>query len=112
VRRLGAAKVLVAVDPFFPLESLYLEVVTPKAGVPVATMPVAEACPQGRVAVDAVSRRGCESVLLVADAAHCDVAPDPDVHVVRGYLFQAVCDKPGIERTVTELNVDGAATSG
>jgi hypothetical protein len=97
VRRLGAAKLFVVVDPFFPLEPLYLEVLAPRAGVPIKTIPVGEACPHGRMAEDEVSRRACKSFLVVAHATHCGAegASPPDRRSpVLGRLYEAVCDRP------------------
>lgn len=111
-RRLGADRVFVVVDPFFPLEPLYLDAVRPKAGVPVATIPVAEACPEGRLSVDDVSRRTCESVLVVAHASHCAIDPGapPGGPAVRGALFESICDRPldrAGDRSVVDVDLDG-----
>jgi hypothetical protein len=114
VRRLGAERVLVVVDPFFPLEPLYLDVLKPKAGVPLETVPVAEVCQHGRLSIGEVSRRACEPVLVVADARHCAVgerARPPDrTPSVRGWRFESVCDRPldeRADRSVVDVDVDG-----
>jgi hypothetical protein len=110
-RRLGADRIFVVVDEFFPLEPLYLEVIEPKAGVPVTTIRVAEACPQGHLSVDDVSRRTCESVLVVANARHCAIEPGtlngrPAVH---GWLYESTCDRPPervADRPVVDVDLD------
>jgi hypothetical protein len=111
-RRLGADRIFVVVDPFFPLEPLYLEVIAPKAGVPVTTIPVAEACPQGRLSADDVSRRTCESVLVVANARHCAVEPGTPAGrpAVRGALYESICDRRldrAADRSVVDVDLDG-----
>ncbi len=110
-RRLGADRIFVVVDVFFPLEPLYLDVIAPKAGVPVATIPVAEACPQGRLSAADVSRRTCESVLVVADVRHCATEPGaPNGRpAVRGWLYESTCDRPpdrAGDRSVVEVALD------
>jgi hypothetical protein len=117
VRRLGAARLFVIVDPFFPLESSYLDVLRPKAGVPVTTIPVAEACPRGRLWVEEVSRRACESFLVVANARHCGLegvaSAAEGTARVRGYLYESICgrgldERP--ERAVADVAIEGGAT--
>jgi hypothetical protein len=114
VRRLGAEKVFVVVDPFFPLESLYLDVLKPHAGVPVTTIPVAEACPRGRMWFEEVSRRACESFLVVANAEHCEVDAGSSgpggTPRVRGYLYESICNRAvddATDRAVVDVDIDG-----
>lgn len=116
VRRLAAAKILVVVDPFFPLAPLYLDVVRREAGVPVDTIAVAEACPQGRISIDEVSRQGCEALLVVADARHCERGgpTSEGAAPIRGFLFESTCNRPLDEtagRAVVEVDLDGGAPS-
>jgi hypothetical protein len=118
VRQLGAAKVFVVVDPFFPLEPLYLGVVKPKAGVPVETIQAAEVCPRGRMWIDELSRRSCESFLVVANVKHCESAALGSAADgrprIRGYLFEATCDRPfdePIDRAVVDVDIDGGRRS-
>jgi hypothetical protein len=116
VRRLGAAKIFVVVDTFFPLESLYLDVLKP--GVPVITIPVAEACPRGRLSTEEVSRRACESFLLVAHTKHCEIdgrsTAAEGSPSVRGYLYESNCDRTsdrGTDRGFVDVDIDGGRRS-
>ena len=113
VRRLGAAKLFVVVDEFFPLESLYLDVLQPRAGVPAALVRVGQACPRGRWSIDDVSRRACESFLVVANVRHCEIdaveTPPAGRLKVRGFLFESVCDRPtapATDRKITDVDID------
>jgi hypothetical protein len=101
---LGASRIVVVTEPFFPLRSTYLELLAAR-GYAVKPVRATDYCPDRNAALRAAAAASCDAFLLAYAAGACpaDRAAQPDVPVLVHY--DAVCpdswdDATGRRRTV------------
>lgn len=113
---IGAKRIHVALDGFFPLQSFYMKELA-RYGVPIHAIDAKEFCADQGKAVEAASSAGCEAFLLVTHTKRCPARDETDgAHPsrVRGHLYRSVCGRPGAgvrdrEEVSLAIDPDGSA---